>query len=145
MDFDHLLGLHMGTRSDPMLIADVEPAIAQSIGSKTQQVFLSAQTVMKQLRHHRELPISIYRWVAPTLRKGSYLQDGPRTTIVLYTDRDNTGYNFRAYLKTTQTGHELYLASFLKMRERDLRRELRKTYPVIRSGCSDMRKEAEAS
>lgn len=54
--------------------------------------------------------------------------------MVLYTDQSIFGVHFRAYIKATQAGHELYLVSFLMMRERDLRRELRKPYPVIRSG-----------
>jgi hypothetical protein len=134
MDFEHLLGLHTGTRSDPLPVAEIDPTVADRLGSRTRLVFLSAETVRKQLRHHRELPISVYRWVAPTLAWGSYRQDGPRTALVLHTDAVGTGHHFRAYLKATQAGHELYLASFLMMRERDLRRELRKPYPVIRTG-----------
>jgi hypothetical protein len=145
MDFEHLLGLHVGTRSDSLPIASIEPTVARAIGSRTRRVLLSAETIQKQLRRHRELPISVYRWVVPTLKKGSYRQDGPRTAIVLYADRDGTGHNFRAYLKATQAGDELYLASFLMMRERDLQRELRKPHPIIQAGAKNMRKEAEAS
>ncbi|WP_187278192.1 hypothetical protein [Methylobacterium sp. WL7] len=54
--------------------------------------------------------------------------------MVLYTDQSTFGEHFRAYIKATQAGHELYLVSFLMMRERDLRRELRKPYPVLQPG-----------
>lgn len=134
MDFEHLLGLHTGTRRDPLPIADIDRIVARAIGSQTRRVLLSAETIQKQLRRHRELPISIYRCVAPCLASGSYRQDGPRSAIVLFTDRAIFGAHFRACIKATQAGHELYLASFPMMRERDLRRELRKPYPIIRPG-----------
>lgn len=66
--------------------------------------------------------------------RGSYRRDSPRSAVVLYTDKNIFGAHFRAYIKATQAGHELYRASFLMMRERDLRRELRKPYPIIRAG-----------
>lgn len=117
-----------------MPIAEIDPFVARALGSQTRQVFLSAETIRKQLRHHKELPISVYRCVAPCLASGSYRQDGPRSAIVLFTDVALFGAHFRAYIKATRAGHELYLASFLMMRERDLRRELRKPYPTIRPG-----------
>ena len=68
------------------------------------------------------------------LKRGSYRQNSPRSAVVLYTDLSIFGAHFRAYIKATQAGHELYLVPFLMMHERDPRRELRKPYPVIRSG-----------
>lgn len=134
MDFEHLLGLHTGLRREPLPIADIDPFIAQALGARTRRVLLSAETIQKQLRRHPDLPISAYRCAKPCLNRGSYRQDSPRSAVVLYTDQSIFGVHFRAYIKATQAGHELYLVSFLMMRERDLRRELRKPYPVIRSG-----------
>lgn len=131
MDFEHLLGLHTGLRREPLPIADIDPRIAQALGARTRCVFLSAETIQKQLRRHADLPISAYRCAGPCLRRGSYRQDSPRSAVVLYTDRSIFGAHFRAYIKATQAGHELYLVSFLIMRERDLQRELRKPYPVL--------------
>lgn len=134
MDFEHLLGLHTGLRREPLTIADIDPFIARALGARTCRVFLSAETIRKQLRRHADLPISAYRCAGPCLRRGSYRQDSPRSAVVLYTDQSTFGAHFRAYIKATQAGHELYLVSFLMMRERDLRRELRKPYPVLQPG-----------
>jgi hypothetical protein len=134
MDFEHLLGLHTGSRHEPLPIADIDLLIAQVLDARTRRVLLSAETIQKQLRRHADLPISAYRCAGHCLRRGSYRQDGPRSAAVLYTDQSLFGTHFRAYIKATQAGHELYLVSFLMMRERDLRRELRKPYPILQPG-----------
>ena len=132
MDFEHLLGLHTGTHHDPLPIVDIDPLVARAIGAEVRQVLLSAATIRKQLVHHRELPISVYRALAPCLLRGAYRQDGPRSAVVLFTEPAGSGRHFRAYVKATQAGHEIYLTSFLTMRDRDMRRELRKPYRIIR-------------
>ncbi|MFD0935671.1 hypothetical protein [Methylobacterium trifolii] len=144
MDFEHLLGLHTGTHQEPLPIADIDPIVARALGAHVRRVFLSAETVRKQLAHHRALPISAYRCAKVCLVRGEYRQDGPRSAVVLFTDTVWFGTHFRAYVKATRAGDELYLASFLMMRDRDLRREQRKPYPIIRPS-PEMRKEAEAS
>ncbi|MCJ2037502.1 hypothetical protein MKK55_00790 [Methylobacterium sp. J-059] len=133
MDFEHLLGLHTGTRRDPLPIVSIDPLVARALGADVRQVLLSAATIRKQLVHHRELPISVYRALPPCLLRGAYRQDGPRSAVVLFTEPVEPGRHFRAYVKATQAGHELYLTSFLTMRDRDMRRELRKPYPLIRA------------
>jgi hypothetical protein len=134
MDFQHLLGLHTGLRREPLPITDIDPVIARALGAETRRVLLSAETIRKQLRRHADLPISAYRGAETCLKRGSYRQDSPRSAVVLYTDQSIFGAHFRAYIKATQAGHELDLVSFLMMRERDLRRELRKPYPIVRPG-----------
>lgn len=143
MDFEHLLGLHTGTHRHSLAIAEIAPPIARSINANVTTVLLSADTVRKQLRHHRELPISAYLHVKDCLDMGEYKQDSPRSAIVLYARSAEPYRNFRAYLKATQNGDEIYLLSFLVMRDRDLKREQRKSFPVIRPHL-ETRKGAEA-
>ena len=132
MDFEHLLGLHTGIRSDPLPVSEIDPSTARAIGARTRHVLLSADTVRKQIAHHRELPISVYRCLGTCLSRGEYRQDSPRSALVLFTDDQIFQTHFRAYLKATIRGDEIYLLSFLMMRDRDVRREQRKPYPIIR-------------
>lgn len=143
MDFEHLLGLHTGTHHHSLAIVEIASPIARSLGADVTTVLLSADTIRKQLKRHRELPISMYRHVRDALVMGEYRQDSPRSAIVLYTRNAEPHQNFRAYLKVTQNGSEIYLLSFLSMRDRDLKREQRKPFPVIRQHL-ETRKGAEA-
>ncbi|GAB6841399.1 hypothetical protein HNR00_000634 [Methylorubrum rhodinum] len=143
MDFEHLLGLHTGTYHHSLAITEISPPIARSLSANVTTVLLSADTIRKQLKHHRELPISAYRYVRNALVMGEYRQDSPRSAIVLYTHNVEPYQNFRVYLKATQSGDEIYLLSFLIMRDRDLKREQRKPFPVIRPHL-ETRKGAEA-
>ena len=143
MDFVHLLGLHTGTHRHPLPVAEIDPIVARALGARVRQVLLSAETIRKQLARHRELPISVYRWLEPCLLAGEYRQDGPRSALILFTNAEEPARNFRADLKATASGHELYVTSFLTMRDRDLRREVRKPYPIIRPRL-ETRKGAEA-
>ena len=132
LDFDHLLGLHTGERTDYLPLCEIDALVAAALGATTQTVVLSAQTIRKQLRHHRELPISAYRIVRPCLAFGEYRQDSPRTAVVTFVDTVLTNLYYRGYVKATVAGTEMFLASFLPIRERAYKAERRKPYPILR-------------
>jgi hypothetical protein len=78
LDFDHLLGPHTGKRTDYLSFCEIDPLVAAALGAMTQTVLLSAHTIHKQLKHHKELPISTYRIMRPCLSFGEYRQDTDR-------------------------------------------------------------------
>ena len=145
MDFEHLLGLHTGARLEPLPILHIDPSIARALGARTRWVLLSAETVRKQLAHHRERPIGAYVFLRSCLSRGAYRQDGPRSALILFAEPHEDRRFARAYIKATQSGHEIYLTPFLTMRARDYRRELRKPYPVIRPALETRKEADEAS
>jgi hypothetical protein len=132
LDFEHLLGLHTGERQDYLPICRIDLLVAAARGATTDIVFLSRQTIQKQLSHHKELPISAYRALAACLAFGEYRQDTPRTAVVLFVDTVLTDSYYRAAIKATEAGDEIFLTSFLPVRTRAYRAELRKPHPVLR-------------
>jgi hypothetical protein len=63
---------------------------------------------------------------------GEYRQDTVQTAVVLFVDTVLTNLYYRAYIKATVAGHELFLQSFLPVRERAFRAERRKWPQMIR-------------
>jgi hypothetical protein len=132
LDFEHLLGLHTGERQDYLTICQIEAPVAAALRATTRTIFLSAHTIQKQLRRHRELPISTYRVLKPCLAFGEYRQGADRSAVVLFADTLLTNLYYRAYVKATAAGDELFLLSFLPVRERAYRAERRKWPQIIR-------------
>jgi hypothetical protein len=132
LDFDHLLGLHTGERRDHLIIGRIDWEVALCIGASTNLVFLSHRTIQKQIHHHKELTIAQYRFAGPCVAFGEYRQDTETSAVILFLDTKLTGRYFRGYLRSSAEGREVYLASFVPIRARSYRAELRKPYKVIR-------------
>jgi hypothetical protein len=132
LDFDHLLGLHTGEWADYLIVREIDSLVAAALGASTQKVFLSAHTIQKQIDHHKEMPISAYRVLGPCLVFGEYRQDTVRTAIVLFVDTVLTNRYYRAYIKATNAGDELFLQSFHPVNARVHIADRRKWPQVIR-------------
>src|SRR5450830_2183034 len=91
---------------------------AKQIGSKTQTVILSAQTMLKQLKEHPELTVDEYAIVQDAVAKGEVIQDTPSTLIFLLQDQ-----GYVTVVKATKTGNATYLTSFRRLSNDDAKRE----------------------
>ena len=90
-------------------VAIVDEAIRDAIGSKTQVVTLSDQTLAKNLDRHPEIGIEDYRKLPQVVREAQLVvQDGDNTFVFL--QRDEKLY-FGA-VKSTRSGEGMFLTSF---------------------------------
>lgn len=115
-----------------MVVGKAHLEIAQALGAYTTTVFLSRATIQKQQARHGDMPISYYLAVKACLHNGQYERDGERQAVILFVDPVLFNTNFRAAIKATQNGAELYLTSFLRLKDKKYRRELRQCRPLIR-------------
>jgi hypothetical protein len=97
--------------------------VAEAIGAKAREVRLSAETLVKQRRHHPELSEEEYLLLPRVLASPTVvLRDGPRNVVLLRRD----GHIFHAVVKTTADGSENYLTSFRRTRLANIRTALRR-------------------
>lgn len=110
-------------------VAAVDDDLAASIGSASRIVRLSSYTVVKQRARRRSQRFSAgdYARVQSALESGTLLRDGP-SLISFYTDN---GTVWRAVVKVTRAGDELYLQSLHRSDHRHLASS-RKKLPVVR-------------
>lgn len=130
MNPKHLVALFRQERIDPVLICHLTTELAGRLGARRSRVFLSRETMDKQLDHHPDLDVEHYFLLKPALLQGEYRQDTPRSAMVVFTDTVWTGCSYRAAIKATQAG--LFCVSFNKLRDRHLARALRSPHPIIR-------------
>jgi len=133
MNFNHFLGLYREERIDRVIVYNVEPIIAHALGARVLRVYLSAETLRKQRLRHPDLTVDHYRSLRPTLAFGEYRQESPRTAMVLFLDTKLNDWGFRAHVKSTRNGRELYVDSFCLMRRKTYNRALAKPYPIIKA------------
>lgn len=132
MNFSHFEGLYRGQRIDRVIVCNLHPEIVTAIGGRVNRVFLSPETLEKQRRRHPDLQEFHYRALKPALHYGEYRQDSPRSAVVLFVDTKLTGLSYRAHVKATTNGREIYANSFCLLGNRQYRAELRRPYPVLR-------------
>jgi hypothetical protein len=132
MNLNHFLALYRQERIDPVIVCNLPASLVAMIGAKVTRVYLSTETLDKQRRRHPDMTEAHYRALAAALRNGEYRQDSPRTAVVLFVDARLNGLSFRAYVKSTDNGKEIYVTSFCVVGKRQYRAELRRPYPVIR-------------
>jgi hypothetical protein len=99
-------------------VAAMSDASMSAVKANQRVVWLSKDTVAKQLRNHPELTVADYRVLPYLIDSGIIIQDGERT-LVFFSDRENL---YRAALKTTDSGKGNFLTSLIITDERELRR-----------------------
>lgn len=133
MNFNHFISLYRGERIDRVIVCNLHPDIAASIGARVTRVYLSSETLEKQKRRHPDLQEFHYRALRPAINLGEYRQETERTAVVLFVDSRLTGLSYRAHIKATENGREIYANSFCLLGKRQYRAELRRPYPIIRT------------
>ncbi|GAB4257126.1 MAG: hypothetical protein Kow0065_06260 [Methylomicrobium sp.] len=109
-------------------VMTVPTEIAQALGANTRQVVLSPDTLVKNRQHHPDLTDSDYAKLDqigenPTIA----VKDGNRTVVLVKQDSEI----YWTAIKATQTGKALFLTSFRKSQESDVKRLLRKGQTVF--------------
>lgn len=90
-------------------------------------VWLSAETVNKQLRNHPELNVDDYRVIPDLIDQGTIIKGRDRT-LVFFGFKDRL---YKSVIKTTQTGDGSFLTSLIRTSEKELNR-LKKKGRILR-------------
>lgn len=108
-------------------VGHIDDTLAAAIGSTAREVRLSSESMRKQRENHPELSVAEYRLLPRVMQNGMVIRDKERVLMIF--KRVDRWY--RATIKSTSDGHELFLVSFHRAEEKDIRR-LRRRGKVIR-------------
>lgn len=86
-------------------------------------VLLSKDTLIKQRRHHPELTDKEYRLLPDLVNKGAVIDLGNGQRLAFF---HQAGRLYKAALKATRAGDELYLLSFYRANKNELARDKRR-------------------
>ncbi|MBF0164839.1 MAG: minor capsid protein [Magnetococcales bacterium] len=93
----------------------------RALGSKSQVVTLSLDTMEKQLSHHPELRLEEYQKL-PRITDGEVIQQDEHR-LIFFRVEDRL---YKAVVKVTRDGQELYLVSFYRTDEAEMQRDSRR-------------------
>lgn len=107
----------------------VDAELAAAIGARVREVRLSSDSMKKQRERHPELTVDEYRLLPEITKSGRVIQD--KENVLMFIKRFGKWY--RATVKSTSDGQELFLVSFHHLRESSPDK-LRLRGKVIREG-----------
>ena len=126
MDIDHLRALLSGERVEPIAVAAIHnPALAEVIGAADRHaVLLSRDTIVKEKVRHPDIDFEQYCVLPDVVRFGLVVQEYSQQLVFCY--EHHSGRRYRAMVKATLAGHELYVTSFHRMRDRQTKAILKR-------------------
>jgi len=104
-------------------VAVLSASDRQVLGSATQTVWLSAESLKKHLEKHPEIGIEDYRKIPRIIEKGEVWRRADRTDRLVYLELD--GKLYRAALKRTKDGGENYFLTLFETSEELADRQVR--------------------
>lgn len=123
-----LMNLLAGTRRDPIFVGRVSARVAAAINAHTTAVWLSRDTVEKQESKHRADAQETYRMVPIVLASRFIRIESPCHAIFIHHYKDGADTkSYKAVVKTTADGSEIYLVSIHRAGKGDVRAVYRKT------------------
>lgn len=140
MNLDHIIKLHLGERTDYYSAGQVDDVLARAIGASSGEVLLSHHTIQKQIKNHPEIALDHYQALRPCIGLGEAWHIGDRKMALILVDTVLFSANFRAILKATKSGGEIFVISFHQMRDSKIRQFRRS---LIRKNCLLLREHAE--
>jgi uncharacterized protein with gpF-like domain len=122
------LGTLRAMGNQPVAILKDEHKAA--LGAKSSQVLLSAETLAKQVLHraNQDIDLDDYFRVQPTLEKPDLVIEDRQHHLLFYRVEGKT---YKATVKVTQDGKEVYLQSFRNSNERQMARDKLKAKVII--------------
>jgi len=96
-------------------IGKISVMLSEILLSKTRQVTLSNDTLIKNLNHHPDLSEADYLMLDDIVGKSHFVvKDGDKTVAIVLNKDNNKLYHYA--LKTTSSGKGLFLTSFRRTR-----------------------------
>lgn len=99
-------------------VAAMSDSSMAAIKANQRVVWLSSETVKKQLRNHPELTVDDYRIMPDLIDQGTIIRDRNRF-FVFFTVQDRL---YKSAIKTTETGDGNFLESLIRTSEEELNR-----------------------
>ncbi|HER26338.1 MAG TPA: hypothetical protein ENI69_04440 [Rhodospirillales bacterium] len=127
MNEQEILALLTGERNESVFVCRVSQDQASAIGAKTTEVWLSRATVIKQESKHYSTSKDLYFMVPRIIAKGFVRFQPPHHMIFILHEKTDKTRSFKAVVKATKTGHELYLVSIHRVARGDVRAVYRRT------------------
>lgn len=101
------------------IIGMIDPIIIETIGAKVSHVVMSEVSLNKNLEHHTDLEITDYQMLSYIVSHHHIVvRDGEKTVGVVHVEEEK--YYFA--LKATASGETVFLTSFRKTSDTDLKR-----------------------
>ena len=120
MKDDELLALLSSRSTRSIHVCHIEDHIASAIGASTTAVWLSKATVVKQFVVHRDIKFEHYRMLPIVLRYGAAVLDRKHHVTVVYPDTSIFDCPFKATIKATGLGTEIYTTTFHVVAEKKI-------------------------
>lgn len=128
MDDAELLALLSGLRATPIRVCRMNPYHAKKIGAHSNVVLLSRESVGhiegKHGAKQRTRDLRLYRLAETIITQGTLYQDAARSMLAVWTAPPNEHGKseiYKAAMKATKNGNEIYLSSVHRIDERGLR------------------------
>jgi hypothetical protein len=135
MDDEELLALLTGQKRGVIQVCSIRANLARLIGSTTTAVWLSDDTVRKQESKHHHPDLALYR-LAPTIILNGYARIQPKYHLAfIWHHTTNKLRSYRAMVKATMDGREMYLVSIHRQNRGDVRATFAKTIDVRDYEC----------
>lgn len=109
-------------------VAVLTPADMEALGSTSQTVWMSRQTLLEHLDRHPNIGLDDYRLIPEILDNGEVYQLGDQRLIYL----SRQGRLYRAGLKTTRDGRENYFLTLFETTTARAKRQVTDKYERIR-------------
>lgn len=109
-------------------IAALDSNLKSILKADQNAVLLSEQTLVKQLKNHPDLTLAEYRLLPDIINRGEVIQESGQNLIFYHAG----GKLYKAVVKATRDGSELYLTTFFRTQE-PLRSRDKKRGPVLRA------------
>jgi len=122
----YVQALYEGKRRAPVRVGDLDYALCREIGATRAAVWLSYETMSKQLVRHPELGSDHYLVAPLALTYGAVFRDVGQSLMILYEDTCVFGVTFKLALKATKAGDEIFLTSLHQMRWRHIAGQCRR-------------------
>lgn len=104
------------------VVATISDKVQKQLGSKTNEVFLSDDTLIKMIIHHPELDLlSLFNNVQQIIIKATAIVKQDDLNILYYAIDD---VHYKVAIKSTKDKSELYMTTIFKMTEKEFYKDL---------------------
>jgi hypothetical protein len=126
LDIQEFFRLATGEASDPIYVCSIDHRLSKVIGSTTRAVWLSKYTLDKQFHRHPEMTPELYIHIPYIVQNGICVVEKRNNLSFLLNVTVAMGCWTKTCIKSLCGGSEIYLVTFHKCRQRDVKRVLAK-------------------
>jgi hypothetical protein len=123
--------LASGEVCGPITIGRAHRQVSVLLGATDLYVWLSFDTLKKQLSHHSELSLDFYENLEWLLRHGEVEPDGRPDCVFITATTGDGQRSYAAKVKVVRRNSRLMLLSVHRVRPRDIRRMRRKAQKAL--------------